>query len=249
MKTKYLISFLTVLILSCGIISQRPPAQEATSAPPVQQPTQAPVQIPPTESHVDPNYFRDDFNIKLESGWEWLREDPNHWSLTVVPGSLQIDTNGGKVKDESVSNLLLRPAPAGDFQIETKVNFHPTANFQFAGLIIYESAPNFIQAGRAFCDNPSTCAGNGLYIDYYQNGEFIMPNFAVPYTESDEIYLRLVHQGNTYTLQTSSNGSEWILRGGQESNMKSLQIGLVTGQNSSSVIPALFDYFEVRSIP
>ena len=42
---------------------------------------------------------------------------------------------------------------------------------------------------------------------------------------------------------------EWILRGGTVSTMNPLQIGLVAGQNTTGLIPALFDYFEVRSLP
>ncbi|MEO5886900.1 MAG: hypothetical protein ABIQ77_04475, partial [Anaerolineales bacterium] len=102
--------------------------------------------------------------------------------------------------------------------------------------------------GRAFCDLPDVCVGDGLYVDYYNNGSFVTPNFAVAYTEG-EVYLRLFRQGDTYTFQSSSDGSEWILRGGTVSSMHPLQIGLEAGQNSTGLIPALFDYFEVRSLP
>lgn len=250
MKANYIILTATLLIVACGRLSQ-PPAIEASAIPPAQQPAeppaQPPAQIPPTEPILDPNYFRDDFDIQLGTGWAWLHEDPSNWSLTAVPGALQINAGAGHVNDETVTNLLLRAAPSGDFQIETKLTFRPNADFQFAGLIIYESPPNLIQAGRAFCDIPDVCVGEGLYVDYYNSGSFVTPNFAAAYTES-EIYLRLVRQNDTYTFQTSSDGSEWTLRGGTVSQMNPLQIGLVAGQNASSVIPALFDYFEVRSL-
>jgi len=166
----------------------------------------------------------------------------------LIPGWLQINVDGGEVSDETMTNLLLRAAPAGNFQMETKITFSPKADFQFAGLIIYESPSNLIQAGRAFCDLPDVCVGDGLYVDYYNNGSFVTPNFAATYTES-EVYLRLIRQGDTYTFQSSSDGSEWILRGGTVSTMNPLQIGLVAGQNTTGLIPALFDYFEVRSLP
>jgi len=211
-------------------------------------PTRAATHTDSTNEPVpDPNYFRDDFDNKLGDGWGWLHEDASNWSLTVVPGSLQINVGAGHVNNETITNLLLRAAPSGDFQIETKLTFRPTADFQFAGLIIYESPPNLIQAGRAFCDIPTVCVGDGLYVDYYHEGSFVTPNFAAAYTES-EIYLRLIRQDDTYTFQTSADGSEWTLRGGTVSQMNPLQIGLVAGQNTSGVIPALFDYFEVRSL-
>jgi beta-xylosidase len=211
-------------------------------------PNQSITEISATESATDPNYFRDDFDATLGAGWQWLNEDPDNWSLSAVPGTLQINVDGGHVSDETIRNLLLRQAPAGNFQIETKVTFKPTADFQFAGLIVYESPPNLIQAGRAFCDLPDVCVGEGLYVDYYNNGNFVTPNFAAAYTDRDA-HLRLVRQGDTYTFQSSSNGSEWILRGGTVSTMNPLQIGLVAGQNTGDLVPALFDYFEVRSLP
>ena len=246
MKLKYIALTSTFFVAACGS-----PAQTSTTQPSPIPPTellQPSTEIPPTATVVDPNYFRDDFDTNLAAGWQWLRENPDNWSLTAVPGALQINVDGGQVSDETITNLLLRPAPAGNFQIETKVTFSPKANFQFAGLIIYESPPNLIQAGRAFCDLPDVCVGDGLYVDYYNNGSFVTPNFAAPYTES-EVYLRLIRQGDTYTFQSSSDGSEWILRGGTVSTMNPLQIGLAAGQNTTGLIPALFDYFEVRSLP
>jgi len=249
MQLKYIALTSTLFILGCARSAQ-PPATQATTIPPTEQIVQPSTEIFPTATQaiVDPNYFRDDFETNLGSGWQWLREVPRNWSLTAVPGALQINVDGGEVSDETMTNLLLRAAPAGNFQIETKVTFNPKADFQFAGLIIYESPLNLIQAGRAFCDLPDVCVGEGLYVDYYNNGSFVTPNFAAAYLES-EVYLRLIRQGDTYTFQSSSDGSEWILRGGTISTMNPLQIGLAAGQNTTGLIPALFDYFEVRSLP
>src|SRR5688572_2100362 len=246
MKLQYIALTSTLFIFGCGESAQ-PFATQATPILPTQQLLQPTTEIPPTAAVVDPNYFRDDFETNLATGWQWLNENPNNWSLTAVPGALQIEVDGGQVSDETITNLLLRPAPNGNFQIETKVIFSPKANFQFAGLIIYESPPNLIQAGRAFCDLPDVCVGEGLYVDYYNNGSFVTPNFAAAYTE-EEVYLRLIRQSDTYTFQSSSDGSEWILRGGTVSSMNPLQIGLAAGQNTTVLIPALFDYFEVRSL-
>ena len=224
------------------------PTQPATSSQPNIDPNESVTETFATESVADPNFFRDDFDSTLSGGWQWLNEDRDNWSLTVSPGALQIHVDGGQVSDGTIRNLLLRQAPTGNFQIETKLTFKPNADFQVAGLIVYESPPNIIQAGRAFCDLPDVCVGEGLYVDYYTDGNFVTPNFATAYTDN-VAYLRLVRQGDTYTFQSSSNGSEWILRGGTVSTMNPLQIGLVAGQNTVDLVPALFDYFEVRSLP
>jgi len=167
-----------------------------------------------------------------------------------VPGSLQINVRSGDVNKGTIKNLLLRPIPAGVIQIETKITFQPVANFQFAGIIVYESPSNFVQVGRAYCEgeNPR-CAGDGFYMDYYEGGSFVVPNYSEAFTGSETVYLQLIRRDNTYSLQTSTDGENWILRGTTTSNMNPLQIGLVAGQNTSSVIPAVFDYFEVTNLP
>ena len=247
MNSKYIAFIYTLFLFACGTSRQTTEAP-IPSIPPTQDPVQSTPEIVATETVTDPNYFRDDFDTTLGPGWQWRNEDANNWSLETVPGMLQINVGGGQVSDDTIQNLLLRPAPQGNFQIETKVSFRPNSDYQFAGLIIYESPPNLIQAGRAFCNLPDVCVGEGLYVDYYNSGNFVTPNFAAPVTDSD-VYLRLLRQGDTYTFQSSSTGSEWILRGGTVSTMNPIQIGLVAGQNTVSPIPALFDYFEVRSLP
>ena len=249
MKLKYIALISIPLLFGCTSSTPTPASQE-TTIPPNEESAVPSTEIFPTATQmiIDPNYFRDDFENDLGPGWSWLREVPHNWSLSNSPGALQINVDSGQVSDETMTNLLLRTAPAGDFQMETKLTFSPKADFQFAGLIVYESPSNLIQAGRAFCDHPDVCVGDGLYVDYYNNGSFVTPNFAAAYPES-EVYLRLIRQGDTYAFQSSPDGSEWILRGSTVSSMNPLQIGLAAGQNTTSIIPALFDYFEVRSIP
>ena len=242
MKLKTVALVLLTFIAACGTPEvQSPPTKVVPPSQPPQQPT-----LEATSNETAS--FRDNFDGDLLEGWVWVREDSSSWSLSATPGYLQIDMGPGHIHDETISNLLLRPAPAGDFQIETSLTFAPQADFQFAGLVIFESSTDLMQAGRAFCEDGFNCVGDGIYLDYYDNGTFILPNFAQAYTETDTLQLRLIKSGTQYTFQSSSDGTNWILRGGHISNLNPLQIGLVAGQNTDGAIPALFDYFEVSSI-
>ena len=253
-------SFFIVFVIflsACSSISQPAPtsSQEIVLKPsstPTTIPLPTTTENPPTvlpEPTIDPNFFRDDFIEALDAGWSWVREDPLNWSLTTVPGSLQINVGGGYVPAHTNSNLLLRQAPVGNFQIETQITFSPEDNFQLAGLIIYESDLNFIQAGRAYC-GAFSCAGEGLYMDYYKKGVIVKPSFGQPYKESDPILLRLSRRGDSYTFEASTDGMVWFVIGSHTSDMNPLQVGLVAGQKlKGSVLPAAFDYFEVRSLP
>jgi beta-xylosidase len=204
--------------------------------------------IPPRPT-LDPNFFRDEFIETLDSQWSWVREDPQNWSLAILPGLLQINVGNGYVVAHSNSNLLLRPAPEGNFQIETHVTFDPMHNFEFAGLIIYESDSNFVQAGHGYCSSVD-CIGEGLYMNSYQKGVMVRPSPMQTYTDRNPVFLRLSRRGDTYTFENSQDGNVWFFIGNHTSAIDPLQIGLVTSQNlRGDILPANFGYFEVRSLP
>jgi beta-xylosidase len=247
--------FTIIFLSACSLIPPRSPDPSERiilkpSATPTLIPSFTPTPVTPTVSPTptrDPLFFREDFNEMLDAQWSWIREDPLNWSLTTLPGSLQINVAGGYVVAQTNPNLLLRPAPEGNFQIETEITFRPGRNFQFAGLIIYEDHLNFIQAGRGFCGSLG-CAGSGLYMDYYKAGKIVKPDFGQAYGDIDPLLLRLSRKENTYTFEASTDGKVWFLIGSHTSDMNPLQIGLVTGQRMRGEnLPATFEYFEVHS--
>jgi|SRR5215208_3242404 len=215
-------------------------------------PTPTATSVFPTASPLptpDPNFYRDDFDGALNESWIWVREDPRTWSLTEVPGSIQISISRGYVAAHSNANLLLRAAPQGDFLIETRLAFKPNDNFQFAGLIIYQSDSNFIQAGSAYC-NAVRCVGEGLYMDTYRKGIIVQPNFGPTPRDVNPIWLRLSRTGDLYEFEASSNGTVWFFINSQTSDFAPTQVGLVTGQRlRGSSLVAVFDYFEVHGLP
>ena len=247
MKVKVILLFAVWLLTACGSSGNVTPEArpiEPTIIPDIPSPT--PTVPPPTSTATEEATFhRDDFNGTLASAWIWQNEDPDNWNMNSEPGWLEITVSSGHVTSGAYSNLLLRPAPAGGFQVETAVKIVPVADFQFAGLIIYETDSDFIQAGRAYCDDPGTCIGEGLYLDNYVDSTFQPPNYGTPYDSGELVYLRLQRQNDVYTFFASPDGSEWTEIGQHQNEMDPLFIGLIAAQNTSSPIPALFDYFEV----
>jgi beta-xylosidase len=196
----------------------------------------------------DPNFFHDDFGGTLAAPWAWVREDPRNWSLAEIPGSLLINVVPGYVAAHSNSNLLLRPAPTGNFVLETRVAFNPIDNFQFAGLIIYQSDSNFIQAGHEFCKTVG-CVGEGLYMDLYRKGVIVPSNYGPTSRHANPIWLRLSKRNDIYSFDASTDGKVWFTIDSQINDLDPVQIGLVTGQLiRGKSLPAAFDYFEVRSL-
>ena len=256
MRKPFIVS-ISIFLAACSFVprlspdpSERMVFKPSPTATLVPSPTPTPV--PPTVSPVptiDPNYFRDDFSNTLDARWSWIRENPENWSLTTIPGSLQINVTGGFVATHTNSNLLLRQAPQGNFQIETQLTFRPTHDFVFAGLIVYQDDLNFVQAGRGFCHSTG-CIGEGLYMYAYEKGRVLKPDFGQPHREIDPLLLRLSRLENIYTFEASTDGKVWFMIGSHTSEMNPLQIGLVAGQRMrGEILSAAFDYFEVRSLP
>ena len=193
----------------------------------------------------DSQLFRDDFDGSIGPGWQWLNENKKMWSITNKPGWLEIIAGKGTVFSR---NLLFRPIPEGNFELETKMIFEPVANFQDAGLIIYYNTSNYILFGRAYCNRRPACVDDGLYMDMSISGKLTGGNFSIPAPGTDTIFLRLRREGDTYTSYYSEDGSQWTKIGTHTSTMKPNSVGLEAGQPMSSSLPAQFDYFVINKI-
>ncbi|UCC77453.1 MAG: hypothetical protein JSW37_03585 [Anaerolineales bacterium] len=191
--------------------------------------------------------FRDDFDgPSLAPEWWWMNEDSADWSLSERPGFLRVLSGPGAPWQE---NLLLQGAPSGDFAMTTRVLFEPAANFQMAGVVLYQDDENYMVLGRAFCDlGPPSCIGNAIYFDNIQGGQAAGSNYASSTTSLGEAYLRVVRFGTTYFGYYSEDGENWSLLGSHIRDTTNLSgIGLGVGQDQSAArIPADFDFFEIR---
>jgi len=240
MKTWILVMLLFTFVLSaCGA-----PAEPTVQPSPQIIPTDTSVPtatIIPTPT-IDPLIFRDDFEGALDSEWVWENENNKMWSLESNPGWLEITTGSRAV---FLRNLLKRPLPAGDFDLETKMVFEPLENYQIAGLIVFYNANNYILFGRAFAEH---VVGDGFYMDYFKSGQMAGDNFATPAPGTDTIYLRLRKTGELYTSFYSEDGLDWIEVGQHTSDMQAKFIGLAAGQSTKGSAPAQFDYFLINQV-
>jgi hypothetical protein len=82
--------------------------------------------------------FRDDFDaLDLGAGWQVLDENTETYSLSDRAGFFRVQTERGRLDSESgVANLLVRDV-AGDFIIETMLEFDPHAAVHYGGLLVY----------------------------------------------------------------------------------------------------------------
>ncbi len=249
------LAVLVTLFLLTTACAPSAPAATPTLIPPPTEPPPTITPIPPTPTprptatpQPTPTpypTFRDEFISGLLEGWSWIRERPTRWSLTSNPGYLTITLEGGAFH----RNLLVRDAPSPNFEITTHVLFTPKSNFQFAGLLVYDSDESMATFGRAFCNISGPCKGNAIYFDNLQDGQFASSNFATTTKSLDQAYLRIVKIGTTLTGSYSEDGKSWKTIGEQYIHMETPRVGLMAGQSNVVGAEAMFDYFELVELP
>jgi beta-xylosidase len=193
--------------------------------------------------------WRDDFNGPiLNPAWTFVNEKSSGWNLTEHPGYLRLYTSTNRAADE---NLLLRAPGRGDFSIETRLFFVPRVDFDFAGLIIFQDAQNYFQFGRAFCDNPGVCVGNGFYFDNVSGGVFTGNNYATADLHL-EAYLKLELKGRNLTAFLSGDGRTWrrFATHRLPPRFQIRGVGLTSSDHFSPTpaVPADFDYFLFQGV-
>jgi beta-xylosidase len=190
----------------------------------------------------------DDFSgTMLDPLWSWVNEDASQWSLTARPGFLRIMTHNGPV---GAKNLLLQTAPRGDYAFTTRLSFWPTQNYQFAGLVLWQDADNYLMLGRAYCDSPPpVCVGNGIYFDHIEADTYVGDNFSTSTIGQAEAYLRVIRRGSSYSGYYSEDGLNWTSIGSHtpSAGIELSSIGLTAAQDQHDIqIPADFDFFHME---
>lgn len=90
----------------------------------------------------------------LEPPWSWIRP-PSPSSYGVEDGALRMNTSSGELyEDNDTAPVLVRPAPAGAFVVETRFSFDVPAsgccyNFAQAGLVIHGDDDNYLKLVHA----------------------------------------------------------------------------------------------------
>jgi serine/threonine protein kinase len=202
----------------------------------------------PTPEIASETGFTDNFDGQLADGWDWINEDPANWSLSAVPGYLQINAADASLDGPTeIPNILVHYTDAQKFEATTHLRFNPSSNFQFAGFIIVQDGSNALQFGRGFCDYQNLCAGNGLYFDNITDSVFSTDNFKIAFSD-EEAYLRLTRDGNLYTAYYSTDGETWIEVGKHRHDFTSVYVGLTAAQ-APAPIAAQFDFFTLQELP
>ena len=171
----------------------------------------------------------------LAKGWDWVREDPDKWTLEEQPGALVLTSGEGDIAGGKTSNILLQSANS-DWVAETKLTcFAPPAMpAQNAGLVAYESDVNFVKFVYSATFNfrrPATegPAAGQLQLLVQENGtqkSLVSLPMGGIIGENQEIWLRLAKQGDDYTAFYSVDGKNYEKMGSAKAVLKDIRTGL-----------------------
>lgn len=190
----------------------------------------------------------DEFNgPELDPAWSWLGVEPPQYSFAAV-GEGTFLRIAASEDPAGARNMILRGVTEENFSVETKLLFQPDTNFQFAGLVIYQDAENFVQFGQAFCDVEGPCIGEGIYFDKVIGNENVDDNFATGFNTEEPVYLRLEKRGDMVRGFYSQEGITWTRFGIHylPEGFVVSGVGLTASQDYNTPdwqITADFDYF------
>jgi arabinan endo-1,5-alpha-L-arabinosidase len=259
-----------------GAATRAQPSPQALDRLPAEPVGHDPLLEVPVPGPLLPSYSQN-FDEALAPRWHWVREDPTAWSLTSQPGTLTIDTTPGDLYEtaNNAKNLLLEPAPAGDFIAETKVALDPTENYQQAGLLLYQGDDHYFRlvgesnsgvdetewAKETDVTSPYpgfSCSGYPANTcPVYGSGFLEPPGFSPAARavggDGTWTWLRIVKSQHLVTAYTSIDGRAWSP--GATYNLDGfrhaapLSIGLISvAAGAQTAIPAHFAYVHVYSL-
>ncbi|MGD0340583.1 MAG: glycoside hydrolase family 3 C-terminal domain-containing protein, partial [Bacteroidales bacterium] len=180
----------------------------------------------------------DEFNgSSLGKQWSWVRENPEHWSLSKKTGSLVITGEKGDIQatNNNAENILLQSANT-DWTIESKITFsrRPSGFTQHGGLLAYQDDDNYVEvvysagSGRMSFGLPGG-AGSVLLVaeenGYQKNAATLSMQDII--MENNTLILRFEKKGNLYSASCSSDGKKFTTVGTTEIMLSDIKTGMI----------------------
>jgi regulation of enolase protein 1 (concanavalin A-like superfamily) len=188
-----------------------------------------------------------DFDDTFEGGtldtgkWSWTREGT--WEMNPIRGLRMTTGNTDLFETVATAPLLLQDAPAvTQFEILTEIDFMPVANYQQAGIVVWQDDDNFVQVNYQYADHAEV----EIYVEQNNDGHAYF--FQIPSAPS-YIVLKLQRYETVYTAYYSAdNGSSWQIVGQfYDVTLTPAKIGLTAYSASAATgIDALFMNFAVN---
>jgi regulation of enolase protein 1 (concanavalin A-like superfamily) len=169
----------------------------------------------------------------------------------VSDDKLEIDTSKGDIYQGTATNpknLLLQPAPDGNWTIETKVDASAfNEAYQQAGLMLYADDANYVKLDFLATNPPGSAVSRGIELRSEVANAIVDPAPNAPAPTQGVWYLRLAKNGSTFTGSYSADGLTWTaLPAVTNTAVGSAKFGVYAfGVDQTASKTAKFDYFKL----
>lgn len=183
----------------------------------------------------------DEFNGRNldRSRWTIVSEDGGAWKLR--DGKLVISTQGGNVwgAKYDLHNLFLQATGPGDFEIITKTDFVVRQGYDQVSLVVWEDHNNYIRLSNVYAGGRKWQAVREL------GGQPVLHE--TPNTIGDQVWMRIIRRGRTYSCSVSVDGERWWPVGPPlAADFSEVQVGLWAGTpGNERRTDVEFDFFRV----
>ena len=183
---------------------------------------------------------------------EIVRHDPEGYEVTggeLVMPAAHGDFFGNGPNDNP--NIVLQPAPSGEWTATTRLRFTPNENYEQAGLIVYGDDANYAKADLV-------SAGGNRVMEFLRetnnSAEGFGGSVTLPSGFPDTVEIRVTSDGEMLRSEYRPVGGEWAPFGEPAplANIPAPKIGVYANdgnQNVSTREQAAFDFFRLTSGP
>jgi regulation of enolase protein 1 (concanavalin A-like superfamily) len=185
------------------------------------------------------------------AGWQFVDPDENYAETkrNVRSGVLRLTVPTGKdlYADNMTAPRYIK-AFKGDFQLETKLIFKPTENYQGAGLLIYRDRDHYVRLERAY-GGPGR-GGGGIRFDVKTPGEYkvVTTPEDIPY-EGGVVELRLLRNGSkVLAFWRSNEDNEWKDAGDAEVGLSDVVVAGLIACNTAREYDVDFAYIRLAPV-
>ncbi|MEV5559350.1 ThuA domain-containing protein [Nonomuraea wenchangensis] len=188
--------------------------------------------------------------------------DTCRWSAVVRPdataarvsgGKLELDTTTGDIygtTNTGPKNLILQPAPDGDWTLETKLDASAlNEQYQQGGLMVYTGDDDYVKLDFLTTNSPGATVARAIELRSEVGGTVQSPQPQANNLTGGEWHLRLKKEGDTFTGSYSSDGQTWTDLSAPVENSavaEDAKVGVYTiGTNQTASKTVTFDFFRL----
>jgi transcriptional regulator with XRE-family HTH domain/regulation of enolase protein 1 (concanavalin A-like superfamily) len=187
--------------------------------------------------------FSDEFHGKLASGWTPIDfSGSTTYHLTATGVSLSTSANSDLNPHLNLDAPRLLQPITGNFTIQTGLQFSPNANFQSAGILLWQDQTTFMRFERGFGGKKS-----GVFIQMWDHGTLTnVSGLGRHPTTAGSVELRIQRQGDHFTASWRVPGQTWQTEGEADLHFEHLQVGVdLIADYGAPQITVTYNYFNV----